>query len=77
MTRIRRIRSPNANPSAGTKGIPSAIVGAKSIIDGKYLYVLNSASKDIGAYSVAADGTLSNIQFAGGLPAGAAGMATD
>lgn len=43
--------------------------------NGQYLYVLTNGARAIMAFSIAADGSLSNIGAASGLPAGMVGLA--
>lgn len=43
--------------------------------DGQFLYSLNNGAHTIGAFLVAADGSLTPLPFAGGLPAGTNGLA--
>jgi 6-phosphogluconolactonase (cycloisomerase 2 family) len=43
--------------------------------NGHYLYVLAAASRGIVAFEVGADGTLTHVDTATGIPAAAAGIA--
>jgi 6-phosphogluconolactonase len=42
---------------------------------GRFLYALNSGTNSIGAFRVHSDGSLTRLQFVGGLPSGANGLA--
>lgn len=44
--------------------------------NGQFVYSLNSGTHTIGAFQVGADGSLTPLPFAGGLPAGANGLAS-
>lgn len=46
-----------------------------AIAGGRYLYNLNSGSHAIGSFRIEANGALTPLPFATGLPAGANGLA--
>ncbi len=52
-------------------------IDAAVAADGRRLYVLSSGSNTLGAYSIGSDGALVNVGGAGGLPAGANGLAAN
>jgi 6-phosphogluconolactonase len=58
--------------TSGMGPIDAAITG-----NSRYLYVLNAGSHNISAYAIAANGALTSITGATGLPAGANGLAAD
>jgi 6-phosphogluconolactonase len=64
-----------ANGRTGVTGAGSAPIDLATSDDGRFLYALNSATHTIGVFSIEADGRLVALPFAGGLPAGANGLA--
>jgi 6-phosphogluconolactonase (cycloisomerase 2 family) len=59
-----------ANTGEGSTPIDLAITDG-----GRFLYSLHSGTNTIGAFRVQPDGSLTRLPFAGGLPAGANGLA--
>lgn len=48
-----------------------------ALSDSRHLFVLNAGARTVGAYRVRGDGRLVLVDIAGGLPAGATGLATN
>jgi len=65
----------DADGVTGNTGPGSGPIDMALSIDGRYLYTLNGGNQTIGAFEVHADGSLTPIPGADGLPAGANGLA--
>ena len=65
----------DADGRTGVTGEGSTPIDAALSGNSRYLYVLNAGTHDIAAFHVQANGSLVAIDGAGGLPAGAVGLA--
>lgn len=65
----------DADGVTGDTGAGSAPIDMALSNNGRFLYTLNSGDQTIGAFKVHADGSLSQLQGANGLPVGANGLA--
>lgn len=82
-TASNNLSSFRVNPFTGNLNVLQAIAATTDVapIDAalssqsKYLYILNSGSNTISAFSVALNGSLSSVQTIPGLPVGANGLA--
>jgi hypothetical protein len=64
-----------AGGATGIVGPGSTPIDEAMSRNGRFLYVLGSGARAIVAFSVAADGSLTNVGAATGLPAGMVGLA--
>ena len=65
----------NADGRDGDTQAHSAPIDLASSDDGRFLYSLDSGTHTVGAFRIRTDGQLTPLAFAGGLPAGANGLA--
>lgn len=66
----------DADGRTGVTGDGSAPIDVVVTDNGRYLYSLNSGSHTIGTFRIQADGSLTPLPFAAGLPVGANGLAS-
>ena len=65
----------NADGVTGDTQPGSGPIDLASSDDGRFLYSLNAGTHSVGAFRIESDGQLMALPFAGGLPAGANGLA--